>query len=255
MLSILLSLVAGALVSALFLVTHIVRSVGASVTPGVVAMVIAMVLLFMRAGRQLQALMQRVEKHLVGGRREMAVKELQGGLALGRWHPLLPSQLRSQLGILAYANGDLDEAAEQLDGASRWPWIARAYLGCVWFKKREGDRMKKAFDVAIKVGAKEGIAYTLYAYCLMARGEREAAMAVLEKGLKKLPGDHRLEANLELAKEGKKLKTAPYGEQWSRFLLDGAGPTAVAPGGREIPKFMRGHNPRPGFRQRPQKKR
>jgi len=43
------------------------------------------------------------------------------------------------------------------------------------------------------------------------------------------------------------MKVAPYGDRWPRFGLDGSKPG--------VPKQMRGFAQRPGFRQRPQRKR
>lgn len=217
---------------------------------GLTVAIVGAVLLLRRAGAQLDPLMKTVEKHITGGRRELALKALRDGMVLGKWNPLLPAQLRVQIGIMEYVAGNLDVAEEELGKASRYPWLSRAYLGCVHFKRRNEEAMKKAFEDAIKVGEKEGVAYTLYAHCLLAQNKKAEAVEVLERGLKKLPGDHRLENNLELAKEGKKLKTAPYGEDFGRFLLEGP-PTMSNP---NLPKGMRGFAVRPGFRQRPQRR-
>jgi tetratricopeptide (TPR) repeat protein len=201
-----------------------------------------------QVSKRIEPLIKTTEKHLLGGRRELALKTLRDGLSLRRWHPLIGAQLRGQIGAIHYDSGDLDEAEAELSRASRWPWTSRALLGCVYFKKRDGARMKKAFEAAVSTGAKEPLAWTLYAWCLIAQSQREQAVKVLERGLKKIPGDQRLQANLELAKEGKKLKVAPYGDKWSRFNVDG-GPGPV------VPKAARGFAIRPGFRQRAQRKR
>src|SRR5579883_227389 len=254
MLSILLALLSGLVDAAAFKLSF-VHSYWGVVPPGLIAFVVAAALLFRRAGARLEPMMKSVEKHLAGGRRELAIKALQDGLALGRWHPLLPGQLHAQIGAIEYVAGNLDKAESELSRASRWPWVSRAFLGCVHFKRKDEKKMRQAFDVAVKVGKKEGIAWTLYAYCMIARGQREEAIKLLEQGLKNLPNDHRLQTNLELAKEGKKLKTAPYGEAWARFALDGEGPAAPrAAGGAQLPAWARGYNPRPGFRQKPKKR-
>src|SRR5438477_223481 len=172
MLSIVVALVAAVAVSAAFKLTFI-KSYWGIVGPGLVTMVAVTVLLFRRAAGLLEPLMKQVEKHLAGGRRELAMKAMRDGLPLGRWHPLLPGQIRAQLGIMYYMGGQLDEAEQELSHASRWPWLSRAYLGCVHFKKRDGKKMRAAFATAVKVGAKEGIAWTLYAYCLVAQGARD----------------------------------------------------------------------------------
>jgi hypothetical protein len=98
----------------------------------------------------------------------------------------------------------------------------------------------------VKVGEKDILAWTHYAWCMNARGQRAEAVEILKKGLAKIPGDQRLQNNLELVTEGKKLKVAPYGDRWARFQLDGS----VA----GVPKAARGFAQRPGFRQRPQRK-
>lgn len=205
-----------------------------------------LVFLMRRVGRLFEPVMKSAEKHLLGGRRELALKCLRDGLGLKRWHPMIAGQLHAQIGAMHYDTGELDEAEAELSQASRWPWTSRALLGCVYFKRRDGEKMRKAFDVAVKVGAKEPIVWTLYAHCLIARGEREAAVKVLARALEKNAGDQRLIANLELAKEGKKLKVAPYGEKWSRFGLEGEGPV--------VPKAARGFAVRPGFRQKARRK-
>jgi tetratricopeptide (TPR) repeat protein len=246
MLSIFIALLSAIAVAAVFKLSHLVHGYWGLVPPALIAFIGVTVLMFRRAAGRLDPMVKSVEKHLAGGRRELAIKTLREGLALGRWHPLLAGQLHAQIGAIEYVAGDLDAAEEELSRASRYPWVSRAFLGCVYFKRRDEKKMRQAFDVAVKVGAKEGIVWTLYAYCLIARGQRDEAVKMLEQGLKKNPGDHRLEANLELAKEGKRLKTAPYGDSWARFALDGEGPV--------LPKAARGFNPRPGFRQRPKRR-
>ncbi len=186
------------------------------------------------------------QRHLQGGRRELGLKSLRAGLRWKSWHPLLESQLRTQIGALLYDSGDLDGALVELKHASKRPWESRAFLACAHFKKHNENEMKRAFEDAVKVGEKDGLAWSMYAWCLVACGKKAEATEVLERASKKLPKDERIQNNLELVKEGKKLKVAPYGDRWARFGLEGG-----APG---LPKAARGFAQRPGFRQRPQKR-
>jgi tetratricopeptide (TPR) repeat protein len=203
--------------------------------------------LLRRVGRRIEPLVKDAERHLVGGRREMALKSLESGLPWQRWHPLIGGQLKAQIGALHYDAGKFEEAEEALKHASRWPWTGKALLACTYFKRRAPDeKMVRAFESAVRSGDKEPLSWTVYAYCLLARGKREEAQKVLERALKKNPNDERLKANLELAREGKKLKTAPYGDKWSRFGLDGDGPV--------LPRAARGFAVRPGFRQKARSK-
>jgi tetratricopeptide (TPR) repeat protein len=242
-LTILSALLSGFAVAALFRLLHLVHTTAGAITPGVLATLITAVLLLRRFGKKVQPIVEEAQRHLQGGRRELALKSLRAGLAYRRWHPLLEGQLRTQIGALQYASGELDAAVTELRRAASRPWESKAFLGCAYFKKRDEEAMKKAFETAVKVGKGDGLSWTLYAYCLLARGKKDEAAAVLERGLKQLPADQRLKANLELVQAGKKMKVAPYGDKWASFGLDGS-----VPG---VPKAARGFAQRPGFRQKP----
>jgi hypothetical protein len=247
MLTIVCSLLAGIVVGAAFRLGHLVHTVPGAITPGVLAALVTAILLMRRAGSLINPIVEEAQRHLQGGRRELALKSLRSGLEYRRWHPLLEGQLRTQIGALLYATGDLDGAIVELNLASKRPWESKAFLGAAHYKKKNDAEMAAAFETALKVGAKESLAYTVYAWCLGGRGKKAEAVAVLERGIAKLPADVRLKTNLELAKEGKKLKVAPYGDAWSAFALDGSMPG--------VPKAARGFAQRPGFRQRPQRRR
>jgi Flp pilus assembly protein TadD len=245
-LTIVVALLFGAAVGGLFGLTHLVHSVAGAVTPAVVAALGTAVLLVRRIGKRVTPLVEETQRHLAAGRRELALKALRSGLEHRHWHPLLAGQLRAQIGALHYAAGELDAAVSELEHASPRPWESRAFLGCAYFKRRDEAKMRRAFETAVRVGKKDSLSWTVYAWCLLARGKRPEAQAVLERGLKRLADDARLKTNLELVKEGKRLKVAPYGERWARFALDGS-----VPG---VPKAARGFAQRPGFRQKPIRK-
>lgn len=251
MLTFLVALLSGAAVGALFRVANLVHSVPAAVTPAVIATFVVCILLFRRAGKHINPIVDEAQRHLQAGRRELALKSLRAAMAWNKWHPLLGPQLRTQIGVLLYAEGKLDEAIPELEQASSKPWESPAFLGCALFKQRaEDEPMEKAFERAVKTGAKDGLSWTVYAWCLNARGKKDEAVAVLKRGLEKNPGDQRLQNNIELVQEGKKLKVAPYAERWAAFALDGGIP--------QVPKGARGmaQRPgfRPGFRQKPMRK-
>jgi tetratricopeptide (TPR) repeat protein len=247
-LSIVVALLSGVVVGALFRLTHVVHTTAGAITPGVIALIVVAIVMFRRIGKLINPIMEEAQRHLQGGRIEMALKVMRDGLKHKAWHPLLESQLRSQIGALLYSQGKVDEALPELQKGGSRPWESQAFLGCACFKKREEKGMVKAFEKAVKVAPKDGLAWTLYAWCLNARGEKAEAQKVLKRALEKLPADERVKNNLELVGEGKKMKVAPYGERWQRFMLDGGG----VPG---VPKAMRGFAQRPGFRQKPQRKR
>ena len=247
MLSIVLAIASGVVVAALFRLTHLVHSTAGAITPGIIAIIVAAIILLRRVGKMVNPVVEEAQRHLQGGRRELALKSLRDGLRFRHWHPLLAPQLRTQIGLLLYDQGDLDGALAELKHASKKPWESPAFLGCAYFKKRDEAGMKKAFDKAVKVGKSDDLAWTVYAWCLVARGKKAEATALLKRALEKIPGNERLQNNLELVEQGKKMKVAPYGDRWARFGLDGSKPG--------VPRAMRGFAQRPGFRNKPQRQR
>ena len=250
MLTVLIAFVFGICVTTLVRLTHLVHSTAGAVLPGVIAMLTVSVLLFRRVGKQVTPLVEEAQRHVQGGRRELALQKLREALRFARWQPLLGGQLHMQLGVLQYVSGDLDAALSELEQTGSRPWEGPAFLGCTHFKKHKDDAMVRAFERAVKTGKKESLAWTVYAWCLQSRNRRDQAVAVLKRGVDKVPADARLKANLELASENKKIKVAPYGDKWAAFMLDGSLPGVPD----NVPKFARGFAQRPGFRQRPQRK-
>jgi tetratricopeptide (TPR) repeat protein len=246
-LSIVVAILSGVVVGGIFRLTGVTHSVAGAITPGVIATIVAAIILMRRIGKMINPVVEEAQRHLQGGRRELALKSLRDGLRFRRWHPLLEPQLRTQIGLLLYDQGETDEALEELKRGSSRPWESPAFLGCAYFKKRDEAAMAKAFEKAVKVGEKDDLSWTVYAWCLAARDKKAEATAVLKRAIAKLPTNERLKNNLELVEDGKKMKVALYGDRWARFGLDGSKPG--------VPKQMRGFAQRPGFRQRPQRKR
>jgi tetratricopeptide (TPR) repeat protein len=247
--TLIISLLAGLSVSLVFGLSHLVHSITGTILPGVAIAIVAAVFIFRRVSRLTMPAVEEAQRHLSAGRRELGMQRLRDTLRLGRWHPLLEGQIHAQMGALLYDSGDLDGAIADLSRASKRPWESRAFLACAYFKKKEGAAMRRAFEDTIKVGDKDSLSFTLYAWCMNARGDKQEAIAILKRGIEKMPTDQRLKNNVELLEEGKKLKVAPYGDRWARFQLDGS----IAGVPRHIPKAMRGFAQRPGFRQ-PKKK-
>lgn len=248
--TIFISLAVGVAVGGALRASQLITSSAAAILPGILAALVAAIFLFRRVASRINPIVEGAQKHLQGGRREMALQTLRDGLRWTKWHPWLEPQLRTQIGALLYNQQDLDGAIAELRHGSKSPWESRVFLACAYFKKKEPEPMVKAFEDAAKAGEKEELYWTIYAWCLNAQGKKDEAKKVIERGLDKLPGNARLRGQLEAIAEGKKLKVAPFGDRWAAFGLDGS----VATGGMKIPKAMRGFAQKPGFRQRPQRK-
>jgi tetratricopeptide (TPR) repeat protein len=249
--TIIVALASGALVGATLRLSGAIHSTAAAILPGILVTLVAGIFLFRRVAGRITPLIEEAQRHLAGGRRELGMATLRSGLELGRWHPLLVPQLRTQIGALLYDQQDYDGALVELKQASKRPWESRAFLACAYFKKHDEEGMVKALEDAVSVGEKDDLAWTLYAWCMNAVGKKDEAQKVLRRALEKMPGNQRLQGSLEAVQEGKKLKVQAYGDRWARFGLDGS----IATGGREIPKSMRGFAQKPGFRQKPARKR
>jgi tetratricopeptide (TPR) repeat protein len=249
-LTLIVSLLAGAATTGLLLT--VVHSTAGAVVPGIVVALGVVVLVLRSVGKKIMPLVDEAQRHMGASRKEMALESLKAGLKYQAWHPLIASQLRTQIGALHYIGGDYDEALVELKQASSRPWESSAYLACTYFKKHDEDNMVKAFEKMLKVAkGADGLPWNIYAWCLVACGKREEAVSVLKRGIEKLPADDRLKNSLEQVQEGKKPKVAPYAERWAAFGLDGtvAGLPKGAPKGyAQRPGF------RPGFRQRPLRK-
>jgi tetratricopeptide (TPR) repeat protein len=251
MLTILFSLLAGVIVGGGLRTAGLIHSTAAAVLPGLLATLVALIFLFRRVSARITPIVEEAQRHLQGNRQELALSTLRSGLRWSRWHPLLAPQLHTQIGALLYTQQNYDEALAELQQGAKNPWESRAFLACCCFKKRDEAGMVKAFEDARKSGEKDDLYWNMYAWCMNAQGKKDEAVKVLKRGLEKLPGNQRLQGSIDALAEGKKLKVQAYGDRWARFGLDGS----VATGGVKIPKAMRGFAQRPGFRQRPQRKR
>ena len=96
-------------------------------------------------------------------------------------------------------------------------------LAISYMKRNKKDKMISTFDKSVQWTPKESLLWNLYAYCLNENGETGKAKEVLEKGLKKLPGDEVLEQNLAALNEGKKMKMRSFGDLWFQFHLESLG--------------------------------
>jgi hypothetical protein len=170
-LSIVVAILSGVVVGALFRLTHLVHSFAGTILPGVLATIVAAIFLFRRVSAMVNPVVEEAQRHLQGGRRELALKSLRDGLRFGRWHPMLEPQLRTQIGLLLYDQGDIDAAIVELKRASARPWESPAFLGCAYYKKRDDGNMVAAFEKAVKGAEKEGLAWTVYA-CVWRRATR-----------------------------------------------------------------------------------
>jgi len=191
-----------------------------------VAMVVfaACYFLIMRAVmKKIEVLAQEAQKDLQAGRTEKALNTLKKGFKYAPWQVFIKSQINAQIGTVLFLTRDFAKAFDYLKEGNARHWVGMGMLAICYMKRNKTGKMIETFDKAVTATRKESLLWCLYAYCLDKVGEREKAIAILEKGAKKVPGSEPLEANLKALQEGRKMRMMVYGDMWYQFHLEKPG--------------------------------
>ncbi len=187
---------------------------------GLVAGLGVFYLLSKRMAAILTAIVEKANKMAMKRNLDGAIETLKEGYRF-RWkHPFVKSQLDAQIGVLYYYKKDYDNAFPYLKKGIATHYIAKGMLAVIYYKRKNFEKMEETFEVAVKAAPKESLIWALYAYCLNKTGKRDKAIEVINRGLKKIPGDERLLANLKALQNRKPMKMKAYGELWYQFMLD-----------------------------------
>ena len=173
--------------------------------------------------RKLEAIMEPAMKDIQAQRFEKGIRDLKSALRYGKWQIYVESQINSAIGMVYFVRREFATAFPYLEKGFFKNWVTMGMLGVTYMKKGKRDKMRETFDKALLASPKESLLYSLYAYCLNECGEAVKACEILAKGAGKLPGDENLKQNLELLREGKKMKMKGYGEMWLQFHLESLG--------------------------------
>lgn len=168
-------------------------------------------------------LMESAQKDIQAGRVDKAIKTLQEGYRFSKWQIYVKSNIDAQIGTMLYLKRDFNEAFDYLQKGFVRHWVAMGMLGICYMKRNKPAKMIETFDKATTANKKEPMLWNLYAFCLDHVGEKQKAIAAMEKGLQKTKDDPQLKANLELLKEGKKMRMLDYGDIWYQFHLEKQG--------------------------------
>ncbi len=237
MYNLLIAIAAGVVVA--LLVTLFGFSIWAGLIPGVIAFMGTYLLLARRVASRITALSTVAQKELStapANKREQqvkvdkAIKTLEEGLKYEKWQFLVASEIHAQIGMIKYMIKDLDGAEQHLAKANPRNFMAKAMQGALFFQKKDFTRMKQAFDAAVKTGKKESIVWAVYAWCLLQLKEKDAAQAVIARGVEANPSDEKLKGALVSLQNDKRLKMRPWEPMWWQFGLE-APPMPVMGGG------------------------
>jgi tetratricopeptide (TPR) repeat protein len=229
MYNLLLSLAAGVLVAAAIALG---TSFGwaAAIFPGLLVATALYVFVAFRVRKRLEAINEVVQRELQARHVEKAIQALQGGFSLAPWQFLVGSQLHASIGMLRYLTEEVEAALPELEaGQPRgWlarlvnrDWLSRAILAAARYRKRDLDGALALLEDAARVGEKEGLCWSVWAWILEKEDRHEEAIRVLGRGAAALPKDEKLKESLQALQNGKKLKLWKlYGEQWYQFRLE-----------------------------------
>ncbi|MDO3377024.1 tetratricopeptide repeat protein [Geoalkalibacter halelectricus] len=173
--------------------------------------------------KKVAALMDTAQRDLQAGRVDKAIKTLESGHRFSAWQFYVKGQINAQIGTLLFMRRDFNKAFDYLQKGFVRHWVAMGMLGICYMKRNQTTKMVETFDRAVAANKKEPLLWNLYAYCLERVGDKEKAIQIMEKGIKKVGGDENLSANLQALKEGRRMKMRLYGDLWYQFHLEKPG--------------------------------
>ncbi len=223
MLSLLISLAAGAVATLLLLLTPLhyafAAIFGTLVFAGVYAVVLRQIML------KINAAVEGAQKDLAANRIEKAIRVIEDvQKKFGPWQFYVKQQMNSQIGSIHYLKRDFSARPSSISTrASPGTGSARRCWRSASMKRSQNGKMIDTFEKAVTVTRKEPLLWNLYAFCLDKVGEHDKAIKVMERGLKKVKGDERIEENLKLLRDGKRMKMQAYGDLWFQFHLEKTG--------------------------------
>jgi len=194
-----------------------------AVIAGVIAFAIPFFLITRGIMKKIGELMNIAQRDIQAGRSEKAIKTLESGFKYAKWQFYIKSQVNAQIGMILYIKQDFAKAFDYLQKGFVRHWVAMGMLAVCYMKKQKTSKMIETFEKAVGGTKKEPFLWNLYAFCLEKVGEREKAVSIMEKGLKKVGGNETLQANLEALKEGRRMRMMDYGDIWYQFHLEKPG--------------------------------
>jgi tetratricopeptide (TPR) repeat protein len=215
--------------------------------PALIAGPLVYFLLARRSLKQLEAIVMDAQKEFIAKHMETGLAKLNDAFKLAPWQFLVAAQVHSQIGSILYMLQRFDEAKPHLEKSFVRIGQARAMLGALLYREKNYDGMTKVFEEATSYNKKDGLLWSVYAWCLDKSGKPDSARAVLTRGIAESPSDEKMKANLLALANKDRMKMKAYGQEWWAFHLE-------SPPADFIPPSMRGQmTQRKGYRQKPQR--
>lgn len=214
-----LALLAGCVVFALVWSTF---SLVAAIIPALIVAVVVYFIMARKVAVKAQTAMMQAVGEIQKGRVDRGIALLEDvKKKYGYWQFFTASAIDGQIGSLHYMRQDFARAKPYLEKSFGKHWNARAMLAILAFKKKDYSKMDKIFEAATRYSPRQGLLWSVWAYCHFKAGNNAKALAVLVNGQKKLGNaDPHLIANLNNLQNNKKMKMNGYGQEWYQFHLE-----------------------------------
>jgi uncharacterized protein HemY len=191
---------------------------------GVVVFSIIYVIILKKIMAKINDAMESVQKDIAANRPDAAIHKLEAvQKKFEHWQFYIKKQMNAQIGMVYYLRRDFSKAYDYLKIGFVRHWVAMAMLAIIYMKRNQPKKMISTFERAVAATRKEPLLWSLYAFCLEKVGDRNKAVTIMEKGLKKVGSNEVMSANLVALKEGKKMKMQDYGDVWYQFQLEKQG--------------------------------
>jgi len=193
-----------------------------AILPTIVVLLVSFFLISRRVAKGMEKAMYEAQAEFQKNRIDRGLQMLEDlKKRFGKWQFFAESSIDGQIGSVHYLRQDFDRAKPYLERAFAKHWVAKGMLAVMAFKKRDFAQMDSLFDSATRYSGKQGLLWSLWAYCHWKLGQIDKAIEILNNGKKKLgDSDQQINANLISLKNSKKMKMRGYGEQWYQFHLE-----------------------------------
>lgn len=211
--------IAGALVTGLLLGVWL--SFVEAIIPAIGVGVGAYIFLARATGKRLETIMGAAQKELMAGRVDKAVAMFQAAKKWGKWQFFVEKALNSQIGALHFIQEEYNKALPVLQDSDPRNWVSRVMLATIYYRKKDYTKMDAEFESAAQFSKKQGLLYSVWAWCHWKQENKAKALQILARGDAELEGkDERLKTNLQNLQNDKKMKMKGYAEQWYQFRLE-----------------------------------
>jgi tetratricopeptide (TPR) repeat protein len=181
---------------------------------GSLVALVALVVILRVVGKRLQPALLQVRRQAEARMFEATMQSLRALLPQSRWMPLLRGQLLAQMGVLAYQQGDHEQAIELLSQASRRVGDAQLLLAVIRYQQGDKPLALSTLKIAGAFNRRHSLLHNAHAWLLHKEKRVDEAIAVLAGYCKKQAADEIAKDNLLRLQNGKGMSMKAFGAPW-----------------------------------------